>query len=272
MTICIGALCNGGKSVVLAADGMVTTNLPPIEFEHPGTKIEFLTEKSALLSAGQVLPGTEVLRRAKARLSSTGSGTMEDIAKAVGESYSEYRSEIIEQRWLKPRGLTLDLFYKEGKIQQIPREIALPMDRDMIKFNLGVDLIVAGIDEAGAHIYTVLNPGIPNCHNRIGYVAVGSGTIHAISTFIFNDFSVESTLNEAVYYACEAKINSESAPGVGVETSMAVIKASGMKMLDEEHVGLLRKTARKVIRPRLAQERRAIKALPFEREFGNEPS
>lgn len=40
MTICIGSLCDGGKSVVFAADRMVTAGYLSLEFEHPERKIE----------------------------------------------------------------------------------------------------------------------------------------------------------------------------------------------------------------------------------------
>lgn len=270
MTICIGAICNKGHTVVVATDRMVTTQLPPIEFEHPGSKIDTLTDKSVLLVAGHVLPGTEVLKRAKVKLSSSGITDVEEITKVVCGFYREYRQEQVEERWLKPRGLNLDLFYKEGKCQAIPKDLALIMDREMIKFNLGVDLIVAGVDDAGGHIYTISNPGSSNCHDKIGYVSIGSGAMHAISTFIFNNFSVDFGINEGVYYTFEAKTNSENAPGVGSETSMAIITSEAIKFLTRKDIDFLTATCGKITRPRIAQEKKSIKGLPFEEGTENE--
>ena len=270
MTICIGAICNKGNSIVIATDRMVTSQFPPIEFEHPSSKIETLTDKSVFLVAGHVLPGTEVLNRSRAKLSGGTITKVEEITKIVCESYKQYRQELIEERWLKPRGLDLNLFYKEGKCQAIPKELALLMDRDMVQFNLGIDVIVAGVDDTGGHIYGVSNPGLYNCHDKIGYLAIGSGTIHAISTFIFNGFSVAFSMNQGVYYVFESKTNSENAPGVGAGTDMAIITSTGTKILSEQKIRLLEDTCSKIIKPKSVTEERAINALPFEGGLADE--
>ena len=34
MTVCIGAICENGRTGIVASDRMVTGRMPPIEFEH----------------------------------------------------------------------------------------------------------------------------------------------------------------------------------------------------------------------------------------------
>lgn len=267
MTICIGVICNKAESIVATTDRMVTTQLPPIEFEHPSTKINTLTDKSVYLTAGQVLPATEIFKRAKSKLVSSSITSIEEVTKIVCTAYKEYRTEQIEERWLRPRGLSVDLFYKGGKSLSLPKELSLLMDREMIKYQLKVDIIIAGVDDTGGHLYTISNPGTYNYHDRIGYVAIGSGGMHAISTFIFNNFSVDFGINEGVYYSIEAKMNSENAPGVGKETNMAIITQKGINFLTQDKIRLLNESCLKITRPRLTQEEKIIKSLPFEKEL-----
>ena len=61
MTICIAALCDRGKSVVVAADRMMTAPFLTIEFDHPNAKIDVIGQRCVALSAGDVLAVTEVL-------------------------------------------------------------------------------------------------------------------------------------------------------------------------------------------------------------------
>ena len=45
-----------------------------------------------------------------------------------------------------------------------------------------VELIVAGVDSSGGHLFTVSNPGgSAACHDVIGTVAIGSGEAHQAS-------------------------------------------------------------------------------------------
>jgi len=265
MTICIGAICS--KSVVISADRMVTLQLPPTEFEHTSSKIDTLTDKSLFLAAGQILPATELLRRARAKLATHAITGIEEIAKIVGGVYKEYRSEQIENIWLKPRNLTLDLFYKEGKCLNLPKELALALDGQMIQYNLGVELIIAGVDDAGGHLYSILNPGIYYCHDKIGYVAIGSGAMHAISSFIVNNYSVDFRLNNGAYIAFEAKFTAERAPGVGTETDMVIVSNKGVKFFEQKEIVLLRDACSKIIKPKSAESEAIIKSLPFEKEI-----
>jgi 20S proteasome alpha/beta subunit len=49
----------------------------------------------------------------------------------------------------------------------------------MQMFNLGTDMIVAGVDAEGARVAYVGNPGTLAWLDKLGYAAIGSGGIHA---------------------------------------------------------------------------------------------
>jgi hypothetical protein len=92
------------------------------------------------------------------------------------------------------------------------------------QFNLGVDLIVAGMDLTGAHISAVINPGTSVSLDKLGYGAVGSGGIHATISLSLNGQTSRKGLTETLYGVYAAKKSSEVAPGVGQETDIAIIE------------------------------------------------
>ena len=55
MTICIGAICDGGDAVVVASDKMITASGVSTEFEHSAPKFERIGEHCIVLSAGTAL-------------------------------------------------------------------------------------------------------------------------------------------------------------------------------------------------------------------------
>src|SRR5262249_18098983 len=48
-------------------------------------------------------------------------------------------------------------------------------------FNPGVDFLVAGVDDSGAHLSHVANPGTVSQLQKLGHAAIGSGGIHAMT-------------------------------------------------------------------------------------------
>jgi 20S proteasome alpha/beta subunit len=95
-----------------------------------------------------------------------------------------------------------------------------------------VELLIAGVDAAGAHVYSIHNPGKPaREHDVIGYAAVGSGGIHALQAMIGFRHSPTAGLRETVFRVYAAKRRAEVAPGVGLDTDVAIVSASGVRFL-----------------------------------------
>ena len=62
MTICLALACEGGESVVVVADRMVSVESLSLEFEQSIRKIERLGSSYAALSAGDALAQTDLLQ------------------------------------------------------------------------------------------------------------------------------------------------------------------------------------------------------------------
>jgi hypothetical protein len=238
MTVCVAALCHDEDELiaVVAADRMVTLG-GFIEWEHAVPKMTPASSYSITMVAGETLVGTKLARDVAAEFGG-GEPLLADVARALAVKYEAARRERLEQQLLIPRGLNFPTYY--GSHQQLNPNIVAMLDQQMQQFNLGVELLLAGVDASGAHIYSVANPGPPeNLHDPIGYAAVGSGTIHALQAFIGFGHSAASEYHVTVFRAYAAKRRAEVAPGVGLDTDMAVISTAGIHWLSEEELGQL---------------------------------
>lgn len=245
MTVCLGVLCadvgNGARAVVVASDRMVTWS-GLTEFEHGIPKVEGVSDRVVGLIAGDALRGAELIRRLRIAVPDT-SPLVEKVASAAGDVYAELRREQLESDLFTPRGVSMRDFYA-GLQQQWMPNIALAIDERVQDFDYGVELMIAGVDSAGAHLYMVTNPGGNyRDYRKIGFAATGSGGIHAIQSIIGFGHDPTCTLHETLFRVYVSKRRAEVAPGVGRDTDLTVIRAEdGCRInLDEEALEALEK-------------------------------
>jgi hypothetical protein len=239
MTVCIAALCqdSGQAHAVIAADRMVTLG-GFIEFEHTVPKMTAASSVAVAMVAGDALVGTKIAMDVAETVAGT-DPPVSDIAQGLAARYEADRRVRLVQQILMPRGLDLASFY--GSHQALNANIVAMVDNQMQQFNLGVEILLAGVDRTGAHIYTVTNPGPPeNLHDAIGYAAIGSGAIHALQALIGFRHSAAAEYHETVFRAYAAKRRAEVAPGVGLDTDMAVISPTGIHELTARELTQLR--------------------------------
>ena len=212
---------------VVAADRMVTLG-GFIEFEHAVPKMASAAGRAVVMVAGDTLTGTRLAHEVSDSL--TGAPTVLDIAQRLAERYEATRLHHIEQHILAARGLTLASFYDmQGTLNP---QLTFAIDQAMMQFNLGVELLLAGVDDSGAHAYSIHNPGKPEyLHDVIGYAAVGSGAIHAHQSLIGFGHSANAEYHETVFRVYASKRRAEVAPGVGLDTDMAIVSKSGIHWL-----------------------------------------
>jgi len=234
MTICIGATCKGGKEAIVASDRMLTITMPPREFEHELPKLEHITERCIITAAGDALAVRELLKELSKKLEETKPTHLKDIASIVKESYQICRLRRIEDMALKSRGLNVQAYYQN--IRGLPPEIYMGLDNTLANFNYNFIVLLAGVDEQGAHIYRILNPGVLDSFTKIGYCAIGSGEHLAVSSFITNNFSPLLPRNHALYLVYEAKKIAENAPGVGSETDIRLITSEGIEEIKKDTI------------------------------------
>jgi hypothetical protein len=233
MTVCIAATCaqEGAPAVVFASDRMVQWG--PVEFEHTQRKVTLETPHVIAMVSGDALLGTKLTRDIAGALAGT-TQPVGNIAMGLAQGYDTMRRSEIEQQFLHPRGLDFQTYY--DRQAHLNGNIVAVLDQAMAQYNPMVDLVIAGIDGSGAHIYTVHSPyGVSRLHDMIGYAAVGSGELHALQALIGFRHSTDAGLPETVFRVYAAKRRAEVAPGVGLDTDMGLITPQGTRwLIDDE--------------------------------------
>src|SRR5258707_14730989 len=104
MTVCIGAICDEGKAVVVAADKMVTFGPPMMLQTEPSafSKITSLGPQCVVLFAGSVPDGEEVVSRTIPRLAGQTKPPVAAVAEAVRASYPGQKKGPREGSILRP--------------------------------------------------------------------------------------------------------------------------------------------------------------------------
>jgi len=252
MTVGIGAICEANTEepkVVVAADRLVTSGLAARrEYEHTSSKMldVFGADGSSPcvavgVGAGSVSLADEVFYKIDRKIANDSPGTTRQIADFGVVALQEVVQETIERQVLSPHDLDLDKF---NTIQgQMNPNIVQGIYQEMMESKnevLGrVNLLLAGVDGDGAHLYNIRHNDMSR-NDSIGYLAVGSGAEPARSAFIRNRYDDTCELDDALLSVTEAKEQAEEAQGVGREMDIAVLTEDGRRDLSTEELKELR--------------------------------
>jgi 20S proteasome alpha/beta subunit len=231
MTVCIAAICDGGKAIAVASDRMVSG--PDIEFEQDVRKIEKLSKTTLAMTAGSALEHIDLLRSCCLQITQRTSPRVFDIAELTKEEFVGLRKKRSEEVYFKPLGLTIeDFLRRQGQFNE---NTVLRLTRSLEAEELELVIIIAGVDSTGAHIYLISDPGIAQCFDALGFCCIGSGEHHATMTFVRTGYHVGMSLNSVAYLVYEAKRDSEVVPGVGeTYTDVAIINNNGINFLNPD--------------------------------------
>ena len=220
MTICIAALADNEKSVVLASDKMVSQQMPLIEYEHTVEKIVKMNDHFYVLIAGTVNHAVAILDRARPEIKeNSGHNAKFEVMK---NAYIEYREQQIVDGVLRPQGIrSMDDFQNRHRV--LLPDISASVQHLVMHFNLKVVLTLVALDQhqQKCHIRVLGHPG-QNLF-PLEYASTGTGDMHAVQSLIGAHYQKEKELETATYLVYEAKRRAEVAPGVGLLTDMIVL-------------------------------------------------
>ena len=235
MTQLVGAICDGGKRVVTVSDRMVSTGDMTLQFEQRGMKAEVLTPTSVVLTAGTTHePQLLDLVRSKIR----GVSTIVEIADALKTVYQDMRDKHIVDEVLRPAIGIKSFDEWQRKQGHLHDAIVIDIDQAIKRYQLGVSLLLAGVDKEG-HLFYIADPGIYRSFDTISYCTLGMGDRHAESVFAWFKYSKDFVLNEALYIAFAAKKRAEMAGGVGHNTDVVIISAKGIESVEPATIKIL---------------------------------
>ena len=236
MTVCIGGICDSQKAIVLASDGMITSRMPPIQFETITKKMTVLSDKCIALTAGDALAYAELFSMVKLEIDKENKKGINNIVTKIKENYKFLRKRAIQERILNPRAFDdFNSFYE--KQQTLLSNVALIIQKQIDQFNYMLDILICGISNGEAHIYTIINPGTSICYDTIGFNAIGIGSIHAINTLVSRECHSQKSLEEVFLIIYEAKKRAEIAPGVGSKvTDLSIITQEKIIQFPREQI------------------------------------
>ena len=236
MTICLGALCAGAdgtdaSAVVVASDRMVTMG-GITEFEHEVPKVTQIGDRIVALAAGDALRGAQLINELR-RDVHHGAQQLQNVAATAAALYAALRRQQIESEILSPRGITMQQFY-QGLQQAMLPQLVINIDNLIGTFNYNLEVLIAGADDSGAHLYAITNPGGSyDDFQPIGYAAIGSGALHAVQSLIGMRQAPLRSLHETVFNVYASKRRAEAAPGVGRETDVVIIQDNAVMRVEQ---------------------------------------
>ncbi len=230
MTVCISALAEGGKKVVVVADQMITANIPiSYEFETDDVKkIYEISDNVCVLTAGNALYAYDVVQKTKLSISTeaqsnSGDLRIERMAELLSIHYQDYRRNMVCKRYIEPRGLSLQTYIQSQQV--LHASVVQEIEQNLVNYNIGVEMIVAGKDSTteDGYLFSVTHPGVMVNHNALGYLCVGSGAPHAMYNLIGSGYKKDLSIDQVKEIVLEAKKKSEVAPGVGKATKSVIL-------------------------------------------------
>ena len=114
MTLCIAAMAEDRKAIVMAADRMVSTAF--IESELEISKIIPIGDHWWIMLAADMLAGAfPIIDHVKAELAKAPEYDVEEVVRMVEGCYQEERRRRAEAQFLLPMGLTVESFLSQGR-------------------------------------------------------------------------------------------------------------------------------------------------------------
>jgi hypothetical protein len=236
MTVCVAAICDNGKTIILVSDRMIGPGF--IESEPNLNKVIKLHGQWWVLFAGDdISPVFDIVDYAKeaikkkhitANLPPDNPALLQTVMDAVRESYEKKRMEQAESLYLKPIGWDIDSFNASAGGANCLPDFG-EIKAKIADYFLNVELLVAGFSEGIAYVFSLIGRegAIVNRHDLPGFYSIGSGGIGASFMMYYRDLSYKTIAREAVYYAMEAKLFGEQASGVGEDTDLYIAKSDG---------------------------------------------
>ncbi|VVB63557.1 Uncharacterised protein [uncultured archaeon] len=222
LTVCIAAICDKSKALVLASDCMITSDGLLLNFEHPCKKMSLLAGCVAL-TAGDALAYTELFDMANTEVEKLKAPTVAEVVARLKGCYQTIRRIEITERILIPSGFD-DITSFHMAQNSLVRELAINIQKKIETYDHGLAIIIAGITNGIAHIYEISNPGTSRCFDSLGFHVIGTGLPHAINALVSRGCNQETPLDETLMIVYEAKKMAERAPGVGsVFTDMGIM-------------------------------------------------
>ena len=231
MTICISAICteNNEEHIVFAVDHMITTGLG--QFEHSINKYNVLNENVVGMMAGNALLMDYFFDF------DYSNKTYVEIQSILEEKFKKKRLERIQKEVLDIFSIDSD-FVRDILKGPIKNDFQSSILTNIARNKLNTAILIMGFEGNKARISEVSDTWVEN-YDQINFHTIGSGSIQARNTLLFQNHSKEDNLRTTLYNVYKAKKNFEVMQGVGKETDIGFFNKDVLFILDEGNIKIL---------------------------------
>jgi len=235
MTICIAAVCKHESKdmFVIATDHMISVGIG--QFEHDIKKHKKIDNKNMIaMLSGNALIFNELISGIETQ------HNFEDIKNLIYNNFINKKQDWIKKELLSKFNLSFEDI-KElmmGRAQM--NTFTIKLVEQVIKAELQTSILLVGCENGKNHIAEINENGIDN-YDDIHFHAIGSGSMQAANTLLFQKQSKCDDLRTTIYNIYKSKRNSEVAVGVGRDTDILILNEKEVIELTKENLGLLDK-------------------------------
>ena len=213
-----------------------------VEFETSERKIEQIGTRCVVMAAGNSVNATEIIEGVRRKLGGNPNPAITEVAEIFREEYATVKYKMANETVIMP---TIGADFARFRSIGVPLSTYLEKQAGMFQNisiqcsqqSLGTDLLIAGLDDSGAHLFHVANPGVRAQLDKLGYAAIGSGGIHAMIRLSLGGQTRSRDLLDTLADVYNSKRAAEVAPGVGEATDVAVLDSGiyfcSLAVLDE---------------------------------------
>ncbi len=259
MTVCISAVCqfpgNLGSMIIGCSDRMLT--LGATEYQPAQAKFyQFATAPNVItLVAGNISPAIVICDATNRRLLENPSTKTRLVAEICADEYANHQRHLAQREVLDPLGLTHARFLADQR--KLDPEFIRRTANDMISISVGVEIMIAGQDDEGAHIYVIRDravltgselAGTQRVEDPVGFAAIGIGATHAYSQFTLANYDRRWPLGRALFLLYSARRRAQVAPGVGEDADWFFVSGGKAERFNNEIIAELDKQYKRAVR------------------------
>jgi hypothetical protein len=244
MTVCIAALSDSRKAVVVASDRQVTLAAAGLEIEHPESKIDQLAARVLVMTSGDRILGSTLIERTRSELASAEPVTVRAAAERLCANLQAQHVPRMERVVLAPLGYTVDTFQRNASTQ-LPKDLYGLVFNKVWDFGMNaVEFLVCGVDDSGAHLFRVFYAGIAGGDwlqwlNGMAYYSIGAGMNAALAVLSLGRQHSGLDTRLTLFNVFNAKKTAQITPSVGHETDAAIVTSHGVTRLSPEQMAQL---------------------------------
>lgn len=235
MTICIAALAERSKAIVMVADKAITYgSAAPMQAETTARKIVPVGDSGwYTLMAGDTTFAGDVIEKGK-NLIAAHAGIQDSVSgmmRCMKEAYQRCKETEIEGTILRPNLLTKTLIIaRPATLLPLQSNLNDKISKAIAEHNCETDLLICGFDkDKHPHIFSIRDPGVYENHDLIGYHAVGIGQEAAMARLMSVEADKADPLAKALYGAFDAKVNAEVIQSIGYGWDAEILTSTSRK-------------------------------------------